>query len=230
MNALKFFFSFTIVLLIVVWGVGCDQANPVGSAQSSQAVSQPTVTPTTLSVSGDGESLSLGDGGSSSSDYTTPDYESLQFITLPNREGTSSGNKSASGLVSASLGGTLSLNYSYKTSTGQIVRVAATFSVAPGALKRDTYISFQMKDGHLGFNFSPEGLVFARPALLNVQVTGLSSSNLASGSQVYCQWWNAVDEVWVRMDATTILSSTATGSFSCLGGKIPHFSEYAFGR
>jgi hypothetical protein len=137
---------------------------------------------------------------------------------------------STTGKITAANGGTLQLTYSYKTLLGLIACTRkATFTVPAGAVKKDVTVSMTFDTTYVGVRFSPEGLVFSKPAYLDMSSTGLDLSRiLALGSPNL--YYDDEKGNYEEQKAQSITISLLTGSLTCKKGEIPHFSRYAFGR
>src|SRR3989454_1786731 len=137
---------------------------------------------------------------------------------------------SASGTISAANGGTVNLSYSYLGPLILPITVKATLTIPPGAVAQNTTITMTMDQSRVLVYFSPDGLVFSKPALLDVKVTGLTLSNLLFGQQAGCYWYDPNKQVWVQMPAQSIVSDLLHLTFVAQSAQVPHFSRYGFGR
>ena len=104
-----------------------------------------------------------------------------------------------------------------------------SLTVPPGAVNKDVVVSMAFDTSVVGLRFSPEGLVFNTPALLDFTSRGLDLRNLLNGT-TFDLYWDSEDGVYARQVTTNSLTIPLLGSISCLKGQIPHFSRYAFGR
>ncbi len=124
---------------------------------------------------------------------------------------------------------TVEVSSTIMASTGGTINIAAdkylhSFSVPAGSIPSDTLIDIlSKKDLVLGksaivFEFGPEGLVFGKAAVLNVDITEINSK--ASSGKLY--YFDPAKSSWVLIASTAVKSGRV--SFN-----IYHFSKYAIG-
>ena len=206
----------TVIFALLILGlIGCETANPVDPSNRTE---------TSVMKSQSAPSEALPVGGNT--------VQELQFITLPRPLlwPPSYRTRTASGTISAANGGTVNLSYSYLGPLILPITVNATLTVPPGAASQNTTITMTMDQSRVLVYFSPDGLVFSKPALLDVKVTGLTLSNLLFGSQAGCYWYDPNKQVWVQMPAQSIVSDLLHLTFVAQSAQVPHFSRYGFGR
>lgn len=140
---------------------------------------------------------------------------------------------SATELVTVTGGGTLSINYKYKSDAGRNVKVAADLYVPPYAVNADVELTMGISDTELSayveLAFGPSQTEFNTPALLNVSAKGLDLSMLSASDELKLVYMNDSGE-WLRVNAASITFDIKKGIIECVGGEIPHFSRYGFTR
>jgi hypothetical protein len=87
----------------------------------------------------------------------------------------------------------------------------------------------QVLQSNVDLTFGPHGTTFLKPALLDVNVSGMDLSGLNPRDRVYL-WYVDTTGTWIRMDAKRVDVDVKKGQLRCQDGKLPHFSAYAFGR
>ncbi|HYQ87717.1 MAG TPA: hypothetical protein VES59_10790 [Bacteroidota bacterium] len=219
MNIRTFIHQSILVTLLVLAMIGCQTANPVDPVNS-------TGTAALKSQSVPSEALPPLVGNTSNT------VQNLNFITLPRPLlwPPSASARTASGTISAANGGTVNLSYSYLGPLILPITVKATLTIPPGAIPQNTTITMTMDQSRVLVYFSPDGLVFSKPALLDVKVTGLTLSNLLFGQQAGCYWYDSNKQIWVQMPAQSIVSDLLHLTFVAQSAQVPHFSRYGFGR
>ncbi|HYQ87716.1 MAG TPA: hypothetical protein VES59_10785 [Bacteroidota bacterium] len=153
--------------------------------------------------------------------------KSPQMIALP---GPVALNKiiPVSRLIKADSGGTVTLSYD----NGQVQKhftIDASLVFAPHAVDRDVVVTMSLDDSLLVLNFNP-AMAFNIPAELQVKASGLSLSATAASAGYKLFWYDPLTSTWVEMPAQSITVAPAAGSLECINGRIPHFSQYGFGR
>jgi hypothetical protein len=159
-----------------------------------------------------------------------------QFLTLPKSQSLAK-IVADTALVTPEHGGLLKLNfkYSYVDSDGVTRKLNATLSVTfPPHGVTDTLVATMSLDdqvlrSNIDLTFGPHGSTFLKPALLDVNVSGMDLSGLNPRDRVYL-WYVDTTGKWIRMDAQFIYVNVQQGLLVCSDGKLPHFSAYAFGR
>jgi hypothetical protein len=150
----------------------------------------------------------------------------ITLIPLPQAVWNSVPGSSSSGLITASSGGTLRANYSYYSILGKKVTLSATFTVPPGAVNRDTYVTMSFDGLNVGVDFLPNGLKFNIPAELDFSASGLDLTTLPLGVPVSLYFVNWTFE---KQNALSISTNKWYGILVCKDAQIKHFSRYAFG-
>ncbi len=139
-------------------------------------------------------------------------------------------------LITPELGGRLQVDvkYHYLDSVGLIQVLHASLSLTfPPYAVMDTLVATMSLDDQVlrstvDLTFGPHGSVFLKPAVLDVDVTGLVLSGLSSKDTVYL--WYKDGATWVKMEAKRVDINATSGHLKCQDGELPHFSAYAFGR
>jgi len=130
--------------------------------------------------------------------------------------------------ISASEGGRIEISYAYWSLLGKVSRYAR-LEIPEGALEKDTDITMAFDTQVLGLRFSPEGLVFKSPAILDFNSRGLDLRNLLAGT-LYDLYYDSETGLFERQDAYEMKTNLLKGEIDCKEGEIHHFSRYAFGR
>ena len=131
-------------------------------------------------------------------------------------------------LITADSGGTVKLSYDNGQVQGHFT-IDASLVFAPHAVDRDVLVTMSLDDSLLVLNFNP-AMAFNIPADLQVKAAGLNLSATASATGYKLFWYDPLRSTWVEMPADSINVTPAAGALECINGKIPHFSEYGFGR
>ena len=155
----------------------------------------------------------------------SPAGQQIQLLELPGTAGMSLAKKSsASGLISADLGGEIGISDQFKGIT-----VFATLTIPKKALNKDQVISMTLDDKKVAFSFSPDGLQFSKPAMFNYFYTGLDLSSVPVGAVISLYYCNEKKATLEEMHAESITYDKASGTITCVNAEIPHFCIYAFG-
>ena len=155
--------------------------------------------------------------------------EQPHFITLPAKLDKSLPKiASVTKFFYAAQGGTLELTDSYKAAPdSHLVSINIKLELQPGDLPNDASLTLSIDDvaflTNVDLTFGPHGITFNNPARLTVTATGLDLSVTTSNVKLYY-----IDNgVWVKMNGSN--GSYYVGQLDAKG-KLPHFSQYAFGR
>ena len=140
-------------------------------------------------------------------------------------------------LITPEHGGRLELDfkYSYVDSDGVTRKLDADLSVTfqpqgvTDTLVATMSLDDQVLQSNVDLTFGPHGTTFLKPALLDVNVSGMDLSGLNPRDRVYL-WYVDTTWTWIRMDAKRVDVDVKKGQLRCQDGKLPHFSAYAFGR
>ena len=140
-------------------------------------------------------------------------------------------------LITPEHGGRLELDfkYSYVDSDGVTRKLDADLSVTfqpqgvTDTLVATMSLDDQVLQSNVDLTFGPHGTTFLKPALLDVNVSGMDLSGLNPRDRVYI-WYVDTTGTWIRMDAKRVDVDVKKGQLRCQDGKLPHFSAYAFGR
>lgn len=125
--------------------------------------------------------------------------------------------------------------YSYVDSDGVTRKLNASLSVTfqPHGVTDTLVATMSLDDqvlrSNIDLTFGPHGSTFLKPALLDVNVSGMDLSGLRPRDRVYL-WYIDTTGKWIRMDAQFIYVNIQQGRLVCNDGELPHFSAYAFGR
>ena len=136
--------------------------------------------------------------------------------------------------ITVAYGGTLELWYREASPTSFFQTQFAMGSIIwfkPGSISQDFKASFALDGGYMmstiGMEFGPHGTNFLEPAILTIYVTGCDLSYLGPKDEVKLFYDD--DGEWEEMDGDVYVDRHQ-GTITCLNGKLPHFSRYAFGR
>ena len=130
-------------------------------------------------------------------------------------------------LFTKSGGGTMSLSYDYTTDLGKTCQRSATLSLPANAVTQDVKITMSYDTVNACVNFKPNGLAFIVPGSLSFTVSALDLvSNPLKGYYV----WNDTYSTVEQLTFTGLSTDLTNGSITLMGGKVPHFSKYGFGR
>lgn len=153
----------------------------------------------------------------------------ITLIPLPRALWNIGQGTSTTGLITRSSGGKLSANYSYMSVLGKKVTVSATFTVPPGAVNQDTYVTMSFNTLNVGVDFIPNGLRFNVPAELDFSASGLDIASLPLGVPVSLWFVNLYPWMFEKQNALSISTNKWYGTLVCKDAQIKHFSRYAFG-
>ena len=160
---------------------------------------------------------------------TSSKGETPNFVKLPERVDKSLAKVvSATQFMTAAQGGTLRLLSSYKAAPdSHLVNIEVTLEVRPGDLPYDASLTITLDDvlflTNVDMTFGPHGIVFDHPVKLSAKASGLDGGTSFSNLKLYY-----IDNgVWVKMTGS---NGILTGGVLDAQGKLPHFSQYAFGR
>ncbi len=134
--------------------------------------------------------------------------------------------------IYAQSGGELKLNYDYGEGAKK-VNIDVSLKFEPGSVSRDVDITLSVDDAVLmttiDLSFAPEGLVFLKPAILDVNAQGLDLSGIPPGANINLYYFNKQTGTWEQIPTRRISVNISNGQLQCKDGEIPHFSRYAFG-
>ena len=158
-----------------------------------------------------------------------------QFIKLPGTHGLGK-IVADTAVITPEHGGRLELDfkYSYVDTDGVTRKLDASLSVTfqphgvTDTLVATMSLDDQVLQSNVDLTFGPHGTTFLKPALLDVNVSGIDLSALSPKDRVYLYYIDNGN--WIRMDAKKIDVNVKKGQLKCQDGELPHFSAYAFGR
>ncbi len=162
--------------------------------------------------------------GNSTTDQTA------EFIKLPKRLTRSlAKTASATQFIYAAQGGTLRLQDSYAAAPdSHIVTLDIALKFKPNDLPYDASLTISIDEETfittVGMTFGPHGMVFNKPAKLTVDATGINLGPTNVNLKLY---YLNESNVWERMPASSAEYHAGTIEAH---GKLPHLSQYAFGR
>ncbi len=200
MNTMKrFTVVFVSALLLLIIGACSDNSNPISTpSQSSIATS------------------------------TSSSQESINLFSLPHDAAPLSlAKKPKSVLITPAEGGDVELEKSYKSTNGKNVSISMKLKFSPGTVSQPLNVTIALDKNNLVADFSPNGAVFNKPALLDVTVEGLDLSSISSGANVAFYYMNG--SVLEKIEASSLTVDIHDGKIVMKDAKILHFSIYGFG-
>jgi hypothetical protein len=162
--------------------------------------------------------------------------KSITFIPLPKAPAglKKGGILYDSELISARKGGKLQIDYTYQDAADKIT-VSITLTVPKYALPYDQVLTMTLDEetltGSIDVNvvFGPHGTNFLTPALLDIDTKGLDLSSLPPDADVQLYYFDPDSGNYEPMGAKKETCNFKKGEIRCKGGRLPHFSRYAFG-
>ncbi len=79
--------------------------------------------------------------------------------------------------------------------------------------------------GNVDVTFTPHGITFSSPALLNIEASGLDLANIPS--KIGCYYDNPDTGQWEKMETGDVIIKQDEGYIKIIDAQIPHFSRYA---
>ncbi len=129
-------------------------------------------------------------------------------------------------------GGTVKVKWSnWDPYHSKLSTVSFQLMIPPGAVPSPKMISIRVdkNDPVISAEFGPSGLVFLKPALLDVQASGLNLSAFRPTDRL--DLWYVNSTGWVgTMQFSRFFVDVTNGSLIVSDVQIPHFSRYCFGR
>jgi hypothetical protein len=153
----------------------------------------------------------------------------ITLIPLPQPAWDNGLGASSRSLITHDFGGQVRASFSYISVLGKRVSVSATFTVPPGAVDKDTYVTMSFDDKHIGVKFIPGGLKFNIPANLDFSASGLDLSIVPSGVPISLYYVSDYSLTFEKQKTSGISANKWSGTLVCNDGQINHFSRYAFG-
>jgi hypothetical protein len=105
--------------------------------------------------------------------------------------------------------------------------------VLPDGVDESLEISLALEKGiffgTIGMQYAPHGLVFNKPAILNIRAENLDLSALdaATIDKLQLYYDNRVTGKWELMQCDKIVIDIEAGILRVVNGRLPHFSRYA---
>ncbi len=125
--------------------------------------------------------------------------------------------------ISANKGGKLVLNHTLDDEG--LVYVKISFEVLPNTINEDTEISLVLDDDSMDLKFSPHGLTFSQPAILNIYAMGLDLKGL-NPNAIRVYYDNPESGQWEEMEHKAVTVNILSGYIKIQDVRIPHFSRY----
>ena len=113
------------------------------------------------------------------------------------------------------------------------MRGRVTLDFPPQAVNEKVNVSLKIMRGFfMGFvelEYSPHGLIFNMPAILNIRGHNLDLSGIDPNvvDKIELYYTSQENGVWVKMRCKEIFIDLETGTFRVVDGELPHFSRYA---
>lgn len=145
---------------------------------------------------------------------------SLDQGNLSLSKGDDNGNH-ASAWVTQKKGGKLRLDY--KTNDTKVV---IKLKVFPHTISRDAELMVSLGTRALDMTFTPEGINFSKPAMLDIKAKGLDLSNVAL-DKIDIYYFNPETNEWERTVRKAVKVRPKKGIIEIIDAEIPHFSRYA---
>ena len=198
-NTLRWITLLFLAVSLVTF-IACDQQDPM----SSNSLEQPTTGKT------------------------------LKFLKLPKAQNSLNKIVSVSEWITAQAGGQLRLSAEgINPTTNHPAGCFIRLTVAPNSMSQDAELGLSLDDeeffiGNFDMIFSPHGIVFSSPALLDITVkyadlTGFNPDDL----DIYYD--NPDTGQWELMPRQSITVWPEYGYVKVVGAELPHFSRYAIG-
>ena len=192
---------FTLLAVLLVILVGCNQETPVSALNDNPVPERATA----ISASG----------------------KTIQFLAFADtRAATLSKSTTVQKYISRPNGGYL---YLYQNHGG--IEAEFRLDVLPGAIDFSKTISMTFDDeNYEGFTdivFGPHGTQFSIPALLDVNVQGLDLTGI-NPNNVKLYYVND-NGLWEEMVAASIMVNVNDNNVEIIDAQLPHFSRYAIG-
>ncbi len=158
----------------------------------------------------------------------------LNILKLGNSKSAFSLNKivSVSQWVTKKNGGELIVDYKgYEHNNGD-VEVKVTLKVFAETISQDSELALSLDDqeisGNVALSFSPHGVTFSSPALLNIEAKNLDLSGV-NPADINIYYDNQETGQWEVMESDKVIVKVNDGYVKIINGQLPHFSRYAIG-
>lgn len=157
---------------------------------------------------------------------------SLEFISLNDLGNTlqKSTPLSATGYVSRRRGGELAVRYGDFNDGNSGFSVYTSFKVLPHTINESALLKLQLDEsllsGDVGVEFTPHGIVFSSPALLNIEVRNADLSQI-DPERLGLYYTSTESGEWEKMTVEEIIIDQENGYLKVVNAQIPHFSRYA---
>lgn len=202
MKQVKTDFKYIVVMVIIILGLffsGCENTDPVSAVSTSKAISSSTGKQLKI--------LKLGSGKHSLNKL----HKKTAFFTKQS-------------------GGKVKLKFEEVQPNGEELEVEIEFEVLPGALNEDTELSLSMDTdellGVVDVTFYPHGIVFNKPAILNIEVKGIDLYGI-NPADLDIYYDDQDNGQWEKMERDNITIDPVKKKIKVKNAKIPHFSRYA---
>ena len=200
-------------MVVASYFLGCTGEQPVGPSQAvtvGEAASQPG----------------------------NPFLGSSRILALPGQYGRV---HSTTGLVAVAEGGTLKVGVTINNGPGNFpTQIQVNLMFPAGAVSEDVYVTLKINEFDLStgvdLEFGPHGMVFEKPALLNINTLNFHVGNVGGGpAHLSCRIDDSGPRFYCVDDGQTqeyesLNMNDWNGKITLTNAKIPHFSRYAFVR
>jgi hypothetical protein len=135
------------------------------------------------------------------------------------------------GMITVDKGGELEFRNKWKNGD-QKFDLKMVLKVEPGSINQDAEFILSMDQERficdLDVVFHPHGIIFSKPALLDIEASGLNLKGLGANSLGFF-YDNTDSSEWEKMVFKQLKVDTRRGKISLKGAQLPHFSRYAVG-
>jgi hypothetical protein len=135
------------------------------------------------------------------------------------------------GLITVADGGELDFRNSWKANDRKY-ELKMKLKVEPGSINKDAEFILSMDQERFIWNldvlFHPHGIVFSKPALLDIEASGLDLKELKPNSLGFF-YDNTDNSEWEKMVFKQLNVDVMKGEIRLKGAQLPHFSRYAVG-
>lgn len=130
-------------------------------------------------------------------------------------------------------GGKLQFKMRGSSANENEVFIKVKLDVPHKAVEKKVDISLEINEssflGSVNMYYSPHGLVFRKPAILNLEASGLDLSGIdpTMVDQIDFYYVNQETGLWEPMQRDALIIDLAAGYIKLVNAKLPHFSRYA---
>jgi len=155
------------------------------------------------------------------------DNHSYQLIKLPKKSGMSVENTFfETKEIDGKKGGKIKLNETYIAGDGHIVKIRAKLKFKKNSFQGKVTITLTVDDEAAAISFIPEGIVFNKPAELDLKFEGIDLLNLISGTYDFVYIDKHGNFEIIAYNALHV--DETLGKIWVTKAKLHHFSRYGF--